>query len=197
LNGLLSLVDRLCLRERTAALGGEFQLFMHTPGPEGEAWAIESLRPTVEDLVRVPVWLLQESERYLGRPQGASEGDLLKAMLEDTTTCPCAYEYPQRLGFIVTTDDDVFSNIGELTPWWRLGNLRRDGLGAIIANLEENRTPGLWAMYHLSVAELAEQYGRPESRRLYDPGDLRARWLRLWCQDHQEGMTSWKELNCP
>lgn len=185
LDGLLSLVDRLRLRERTVALGGEFQLFMHAPGPEGEAWAIEHLRPKVEDLARVPESLVRQSEDYLGRTLGAAEEDLIAKMLADNTTCPSAYGYPERLGFYVTANDDVFSNIGELAPWWRLGNLRRDELGRIVANLEDNRVPGLWAMYHVPVAELAAKYGRRKSRLLYDPGDLRARWLSLWCQDHQ------------
>jgi hypothetical protein len=184
LDGLLSLVDDLRLRERTTALGGEFQLFTHTPGPDGEAWAIEHLRPTVDDLARVPAWLVRESERYLGYPLGAAEGDLVEHMSQELAIFPSAHGYPERLGFYVTASDDVYSNIAELTPWWRLGNLRRDALGTIVANLEENRVPGLWAMYHVPVAELARRYGRRDSRVLYDPGDLRARWLRLWCQEH-------------
>ena len=186
LDALLSLVDRLRLRERTAALGGEFQLFMHTPGPEGHAWAIEHLRPTVEDLARVPPWLVHQSANYLGRSLGAAEMELVDKMLVDNTTRPSAYGYPERLGFYVTANEDVYSNIGELTPWWRLGNMSRDAPGTIVANLEEDRVPGLWAMVHVPVSELARKYGRRESRLLYDPGDLRARWLRLWCQEHEE-----------
>jgi len=183
LDGLLSLADHLRLRERSAALGGEFQLFMHTPGPDGEAMKIEHLRPTVEDLAQAPKWLIEQSERYLGHPLGASEAELAGSMLSDETSVPSAYSYPERLGFYVTADEDVFSNVGELAPWWRLGNLRHDAPGTIIANLEEDRALGLWAMYHVPVSELARQYGRRESRLLYDPGDLRARWLHLWCKE--------------
>ena len=50
LPGLLKLVETLKLPERAAALGGEFTLFMHTPGPSGQARHIEHLRPTIDQI---------------------------------------------------------------------------------------------------------------------------------------------------
>ncbi len=181
LGALLALVERTGLRERTRSIGGEFQLFLHTPGPEGEGWYIEDLRPTVEDLAQVPAELLETSERYLGHPLGEAESDLVSRWTDAEPSFPSVYDYPQNLGFYVTSEFDVFPNIG-LEPWWRLGNLYNDGLETIIANFEEDRVGGLRGMYHVGVAELARQYGRRESRLLYHPGDLKARWLHLWCQ---------------
>ena len=43
-----------------------------------------------------------------------------------------------------------------------------------------DETPGLHAMFHVPVSDLAARYGRPESRLLYDRDDLVLRWLHLW-----------------
>ncbi|MDO8684635.1 MAG: hypothetical protein Q7N50_14310, partial [Armatimonadota bacterium] len=66
LGELLGLVDKLRLRERVAALGGEFTIFLHTPGPEGEARFIEHLRPTIEEAKSIPAELVAASEKHIG-----------------------------------------------------------------------------------------------------------------------------------
>ena len=58
LPGLLNLADRLRLRERVAALGGEFTLFIHPPGPDGEARTIEHLRPTIDETREIPAEII-------------------------------------------------------------------------------------------------------------------------------------------
>jgi len=187
LGKLLDLAQQMRLYERTEALGGEFQIFLHTPGPEGEAWHIEHLRPSVEDLARVPAELVVSSQRYLGRSLGEAEGDLVAQLAEEEPSLPSVYGYPGNLGFYITSQCDVYPSIG-LEPWWRLGNLRRDTLETIIGSFEEDRTLGLHVDYHVSAAELARRYGRRGSRLLYDAGDLKARWLRLWCEQDSDSV---------
>jgi len=125
---LLKLVDQMRLHERTEAIGEKFDIFLHLPSPDGEAWDIEHLRPTIEDLARVPSELRECSERYMGHPIGEAEGTLVSRMLEEEPAFPSAYSYPEELGFFVTSQSDVFANMGELTPWWKLGNLKKDSL---------------------------------------------------------------------
>lgn len=81
LDALLKLVDRMRLHARTEAIGGKFDIFLNTPSPDGEAWNIEHIRPTVEDLARVPSELVERSERYLGHSIGEAEGALVLRML--------------------------------------------------------------------------------------------------------------------
>jgi hypothetical protein len=46
---------------------------------------------------------------------------------------------------------------------------------------EHDETPGLYANFHVPVSQLAQAYGRTDSRYLYTTrGDLISRWLRMW-----------------
>ena len=183
LPAILRMADRMDLGARTAALGGEFVIFAHTPGPEGEAWNIEHLRPTVEDIAQVPAALLASSRRHLGADLGRAEGEIVEELLAEDPRFPSAYAYPDKLGFYITSDWDVYANMGEMAPWWRIGNLLTEPLDAIIGSLEDNRPLGYQTIFGVSAAELARRFGRPGSRLLYDPGDLRARWARMWCAE--------------
>ena len=174
------------LRARTEALGGQFVIFFHTPGPEGEAWNIEHLRPSVEALARVPKSLLASSRRHLGHGPGQAEGDIMESVLIEKPGFPSAYSYPDNLGFHITHEWDVYSNMGEMAPWWRLGNLLTEPLDAIIGSFESNRPLGYQAIYGVPAAELAHRYGHPDSRLLYNRGDLLARWARMWCAQRWE-----------
>ena len=62
---------------------------------------------------------------------------------------------------------------------FRLGNLRTDGVAGVLDAYENDRTPGLQAMFHKSTCELARRFGRPYGRRLYDADDLKWRWAGL------------------
>jgi len=153
LGDLLKIVDRMRLRERTASLGGQFVIFLHTPCPDGEAWNIEHLRPTINDLTKVPAELKECSERHLGAPIGEAEGSLVPKIMEEKPVFPSAYGYPELLSFYVTSQLDVFSNMGDLSPWWKLGNLNQDGVGSIIDRFENDKVPGLHVIHNVSAAD--------------------------------------------
>ena len=144
LDQLLSLIDQLRIRERVEALGAEFQVFMHPPGPDHEARRIEHLRPTADQLADQPHAILGTTRRHfatdvlweteqalhariLGSDEAIGEGDSL----------------PRVLRFFVCSNWDVFANLGTLEPWWRLGNLREDPVESIIGSFESDRAlPG-------------------------------------------------------
>lgn len=191
LPGLMALIDEMRLAERTERLGGPFNVFMHTPGPEGEAWEIEDLRPEVADLDAVPEALRTASERYLGHGLGQAEGTLTAQRRETVSTAPIVYEVPAPFGFYVANNWDVYTNQGTLAPWWRLGNLKQDPLAAILERLENETPLGYRIIYGLPLAELARRHGRPKSTRLYTGGDLEARWVRL------EALARWRSQRDP
>ena len=112
---------------------------------------------------------------------GRAEADWLPELLHQSE--PLA-EMPGTLAFMVTPELDVYSNLGEPAPAWRLGNLCADGLDVILRRFERDEAPGLQAMFHVPVCELAAAYGRPDSRLLYDRDDLIVRWIKLWTIDH-------------
>jgi hypothetical protein len=134
----------------------------------------------------IPAYLARKTCAYKGKKSlpeclGRAEADWLpELLLQDA---PLA-EMPGTLAFMVTSELDVYSNLGEPTPAWRLGNLRAEGLDVVMGRFERDAVPGLQAMFHVPVAELAAAYGRPESRLLYDRDDLIVRWIKLWTDDH-------------
>jgi len=184
LPGLIQLAEELRLRERCEALGGPTAIFLHCPSPEGEAFQLEHLRPVERDLDRVPAWLREESEQHFSRSVVVPERDLVSSYLEEEDPMATSVEDltsgPGGLCFQVEPSFDLHPYMREITPRFRLGNLKRDGLARCLDAFEEDRAPGLQALFHVPVSELARRFGRPRGRRLYYPWDLKLRWARMW-----------------
>lgn len=181
---LMHLVERMRLPQRVEALGGTFQMFIHPPGPDGAARHIEHLRPTPDETRALPADLVEASRAYLGRdPLWQTEADLLEQIRTTEPHYPHTYAYPERLCFYVTRDWDVYSNMGTLDPWWRLGNLLSDGVDGIVRCFERDGCPGLQVVYHLSPRDLARRYGDPSGTRVYsNADDLLALYLARHCE---------------
>ena len=188
LPGLIKLAEELRLRERCEALDGEFRFFMHSAAPSGEGKYLESLRPTLEDLALVPEWLRDPSETK-------SESELLPELMRDEQ--PAAKSIKDFSGpslfFLIAPNFDVYPNAEGMCAPWRLGNLTQDGLATIADNLVNCRTPGLQALFQAPVAELASHFGRPDSRRIYHPADLKGRWVNIWADEAINANLSWAE----
>ena len=202
LDDLLGLAGSMNLEKRIRDIGGEFDIFIHAPGPDGEAWNIEHLRPDVDVVSQIPTYLVEKTKAHSGTssveksPQlplikgeevfGYAENDLIPRLLSDAQ--PYAWQ-PEHLAFMVTSDLDVFSNIAELTPWWRLGNLKTDGIGEIMRRFENDETEGMYAHFHIPVSTPADAYGQRDSRKIYKIGDLKSRLVRQWAQNQWEKKT--------
>jgi len=186
LEGLLALAREMRLEERSQALGQEFAIFIHAPDPSGEGFHLEHLRPTGDALATIPTYLAEKTMRHFNADSlpaclGRTEGELVAELANEQA----ANEYyPDVLAFLVTARLDVYANIEELLPWWKLGNLETDGLDAIMRRFEYDEVPGLQLNYHVPISELARRYGRPDSRMLYGRGDLVERWMRLWGEEY-------------
>jgi len=182
LGELLDLVRSMALERRVRDIGGEFEIFIHAPSPDGEAWNIEHLRPEVAVLAQIPAYLVEKTMKHFDASSiedaiGYAEQDLIPKLLDDPQ--PYAAE-PGQLAFMITPDLDVFSNIGEPMPWWRLGNMKRDGVGEIMRRFEGDETPGMHAHFQVPISELTKAYGRGDSRKIYDVSDLKTRLVRQW-----------------
>jgi hypothetical protein len=189
LDAFVQLIHSLELDRRVRQLGHEFQVFVHGISPDGEAFHIEHLRPVTDILSALPGYLAEKTLQHRAKPTltaclGKAERDWLPELLEESR--PLASD-PDTLGFMVTPDLDVFSNLAEPMPWWKLGNLASDRVEGIMRCFERDENPGLHASYHVPISELAKAFGRGESELLYDRDDLITRWLRLW------GEARWQE----
>ena len=170
---------------RVEALGSEFSLFVHTPEPTGDARKIEHLRPLASDVNGVvPEDLLERSRRYLGRdPLWRTEADLCAELRESDSAPPVGCRVPDPLWLYITGKLDVWSNLGTLDPWWKLGNLSRDSVASIVESYEQCRPPGMAAAFGVPARELVERTGRPDSQRIYnDTTDLAALYLARYCE---------------
>ncbi len=178
---LLRLVDRLHLRERVSALGGEFQLFMHCPGPDGEGRRIEHLRPTIDQVQSLPAEVIESSRKHLGWDTlWYTEADLIRQIPGQRAWAP---EPPPMLWFLVLNNWDVYPNVGTLEPWWKLGNLKQDAVEVILCRFEHDEAAGLQGLFHYPAGRLAQEYGDTAGQKVYsDQGDLLSLYLARHCQ---------------
>jgi len=181
---LLRLVDRLKLKDKVRSLGGDFVLFMHTPGPDGEARKIEYLRPTLEDTASIPGEIIESSKKHMkGERLWHTEAELVSEILTEEEQFPYAYSYPEILCFYIQNNWDVFSNMGTLEPWWKLGNLKTDSVELIFDAFENNSPLGLKTIFTISPQELAKRFGDSKSRLIYtNKDDLEALFVGKYCE---------------
>lgn len=184
---LLRLIDKLKLYERVQKLGSEFQLFMHVPGPDHEGRKIEYLRPTIEEVTSLSEDILEPSRKHLGRDiLWQPESELYTAILKDEEAHPRdekLLDEPSSFWFFVTNKWDVYSNVGTLEPWWKLGNLKKDSVETIMRRFEQDQVPGLDILLNYPRDRLAREYGKPHGRKLYSgKGDLISLYHAKHCE---------------
>ncbi|HOX37876.1 MAG TPA: radical SAM protein [Candidatus Brocadiia bacterium] len=177
LSEVLSMVEQMRLSKRTAELGAEFTIFCHPPGPVGEAWNLESQRIDEDDAANIPEPLANETVKHFGEGSDWKTEAEWVEQAESGEAFP--REHPGELWFLVNSEYDVFSNYGDMTDGWKLGNFQRDDLDAILAAFESDRPTAMRVMADITDAELASRFGRRNSRAIYSGGDVRDRWVRL------------------
>jgi len=180
LEALTGLVSQMSLHQRVADMGAEFDVFCHDPGPTGEAFYLDHMRVGQSDLSLVPKELMESSEKHFGgKIQWETEGALVEKVLSGMAI---PLPEPDELWFFINSELDVFANYEELTSAWRLGNFRSDDLDMIIDAFESDKPPGLWGRHHVADIELAQRFGRRDSKKLYCAPDLKSRWLHMYSE---------------
>lgn len=184
INKVLRLVEELRLRDRVQEVGGEFQMFMHSPGPEHEGRKIEEFRPTADQVMGLPEAILQASREHFGRHVlWQTEATLCSEIIDDNAPEKRADPLPEALWFLIRSNWDVFANIGTLEPWWCLGNMKEDSVESMIRRFEGDDVLGLQVLFHKSSTELVEHYGDPTCRKIYsDKGDLLSLYRGKHCE---------------
>ncbi len=94
----------------------------------------------------------------------------------------------ETLCFFATSNWDVFSNVGTLEEWWKLGNLRVDSVDTIMRRFEQDEVPGLQTLLHCPPSRLAEEHGDPDGRKIYSTaGDLLSLYRERHCERTWQG----------
>lgn len=185
LEAFVGLIHRMQLDERMQAVEQEFQVFVHLPCPDGEAVHLEYLRPSIDALHAIPSYLAEKTMIHFGKNSleaclGKAEKDWLPELLQDDK--PHA-EYYEPLAFMVTPGLDVYCNIAELVPWWKLGNLKTDGIDRVLQHFQHDGVPGLHVNFQVPVSQLARMYGRNNSQLMYSRSDLIFWWMHKWGEE--------------
>jgi hypothetical protein len=162
-------MESLSLKQRVAELGsGEFQLFLNLPGPEAEARNIEKYRPDMSQIVDLPEWLLNSTGKHVQDNElWFSEEELHSQIVSESSETGKYISFPNEPWLFISSNWDVYSNIGTLEKWWLLGNLKQDGVKVIIDTFESNRNLGLKTLFSTPPKHLATKYGNPKSKKIY------------------------------
>ena len=176
LDDFLRLMDRLRLPQRCEAIGRRFEFFIGGMTPEGSGYELEPLRIERQDLKCVPRELVDRSRdglRLLGRPEQEWMAELSQEEAPPgmRAALPC---------LAVDADGDVYPNLAEPAPWWRLGNLYTDGAEKILQVYQAGVTPGMQANATVPRSTLARRYGDAGSSKLYGKDDLICRFMHQW-----------------
>jgi len=183
LETFLRLIYDLDLHKRCEAIGQKFEVFIGGVSPEGSGYKLEDERIEKSDLLLIPKGLIdicREGIELLGQP----EHMLLDSLLCDNTP-PNIWENIPSIS--VNADFDVYPNIAEPAEWWRLGNLKTDGIDVILKAYRYETTPGMRMNRKLAVSELARRYGDKSSTKLYRRDDLVCCFMHRWGVDFMEG----------
>jgi len=184
LGDLLNLIEQLKIKER---MQGEFVLFMHPPGLEGEGMKIAHLSATLEDTKLIPDDITESTKKHFGKDKvWVTEAESVSEFLYSESGLAPAYPYPSpMLYFFIISNWDVYSNMGTLQPWWKLGNLKKDSVQTIFDNFESDRIPALRANYSVTIRKLAQRYGDPNSQAVVN--SVEAKWLADYCEEVLRG----------
>lgn len=186
LQALMDLIGDLRLWERAVDLGVEFDAFCHPPGPGGEAWNMQDLGITEEDIAAVPEDLLESTVKHFGgNVNWVTEKAALRKLEAGDTVEPYL---PEETWFFVNVELDVYTNYGaEVGPEWRLGNFRDDGVDAILRTFEEDAVPGLHAAFHIPFPELGRRFADADNPCVYNMGDIPYMWIHRYAAHEAAG----------
>lgn len=186
LDEFLRLIYRLELHKRCEDIGRKFEVFIGGMSPEGNGYELDYLRIESGNLAMIPQELIdicREGTELLGKPEDV----LIDTLLRDSSP-PNVSANMHSLS--VNADFDVYPNIAEPTEWWRIGNLKTDGVDAIIRAYRDQTTPGMRMNRDISISELARRYGNKAGRKMYHKDDLVCKWLHEWGVDYMEGINN-------
>ena len=174
------LVYDLNLHKRSEAIGEKFEIFIGGMSPEGNGYELDNERIDTDDVAKIPQGLIdicREGTDLLGQ----SEHVLIESLLCEDSPPDVSANIPS---VSVNADFDVYPNIAEPTEWWRLGNLKTNGVDTIIKAYRDETTPGMKMNCKMPISELARRCGNKHSKKLYNKDDLICRWLHQWGIDY-------------
>ncbi len=110
---------------------------------------------------------------------GETEKALYDELINDYSTCNLALENPV---FYISKDFDVYPNYTQISSWWCLGNLHKDGIEKIISNYINNNSIAQKVRLTVPLSEMVRSCGNPLSLRLFEREDYIMYILNQYCK---------------
>jgi hypothetical protein len=177
------LIYELDLFKRCEAIGHKFEVFVNCFSPEGNGFHIDHETLEEDDLSKIPQGLVdicRDSIENFGKPEYVWLDNLANNNSPPNLSANMYY-------ISINANYDAYPNIAEPAEWWRLGNLKTDGVDKIIKVYRDETTPGMRANREMPVSELARRYGIKGSKKMYAKSDLMCRFMHQWGVDYMEG----------
>lgn len=183
LEDFLKMIYELKLHERCKKNDRKFEIFLGGIAPEGNGYELEEVRLEKQDLKLIPKKLISISREGTELLGNKTEAELFRLLLKKTR--PKKMSAPMN-SIAINANFDAYPNVAEPAEWWKLGNIKTDGVDKIIKTYRDETSPGMIASKTIPLNKLALKYANPASQKLYDEGDLITRMMHQWGEDHMK-----------
>ncbi len=184
----LPLIERLIkdnnYAKRCETFGGNFSCFVHQGSCDGENEKLYNIRITRDDLNKIPLLLKNFTLKYfhtndLFDVSGRTESELYTELIADTSVNNFVDNEPT---FYVDNNFDVYPNKTTPMAFWRLGNLKIDGIDKVINTYLQNESIAQKVSATIHINEIVKVVGNSESMRLFDKDDYIIYLINQYCK---------------
>ncbi len=170
LNSFVKLIDSLKLEDRCKEFGSEFELFIHQGGCTGRAIKLYDNWMRKEDIKLIPDYVLKKMSQFhnTDKPITSYFGVTEKELVNKLSSSNEYYSFEPNYIFYIDENYNVFTNFGEPTSNWMLGNLNNDSLKDIINKYEQGIYPAANLCKKYTIGELVNEAGDKGSNKLFN-----------------------------
>ena len=134
---------------------------------------------------KIPPFLEAYTLRHFGKETltdvfGRTEQALYEELIADSSTASYVSQSPV---FNIDKDFNVYPNISTPAPHWCLGNLKRDGAGAVLENYAESRSAAQHTRLTVPLCEIVKARGDRGGRGLFSREDYIELMLNRYCRE--------------
>ncbi len=170
--------------KRCETFGGNFSCFVHQGSCDGENEKLYNVRITHDDLIKIPTLLTDYTLKYFNTDNlstvfGQTECELYNELIADTSVNNFVDNKPT---FYVDKNFDVYPNISTPMSFWRLGNLKIDGVNKIMNAYLQNESIAQNVSATIPIDEIVTTVGNSESMRLFDKDDYITYLINQYCK---------------
>lgn len=181
---IANLIESNNYAKRCETFGGKFACFVHQGSCDGENEKLYNVRVTPEDLTKIPKQLADYTLKYFGADNlsvifGQTERELYAELIADNSVHNFVDGEPT---FYVDKNFDVYPNISTPTPFWRLGNLKADGVSKILNKYLQNESIAQKVGARVPIKEIVKVAGNSESMRFFDKNDYIIYIINQYCK---------------